>query len=326
MNEVIENRELITLDGAGVILHGTYHKPQDRTTSSRQNSGKQNRIGVVFMNSLFLPRTATGDSAVYWAESFSKLGYHSFRLDLPGLGDSDAPLNTTLLDFINAGGYASVISAMVKELVERFELSGVVIFGHCAGAVSALYGAAASKECHGVILLDPYFHLPQQMKESKLWKQLVRWAARSNLGGALSNIYDRLKNVRLALRGNAPPPDANFALLRRWEEVAARGLPILLLKAPSRKATGTKPRAGEFDYLKYLLELAKHRTQVVVRVIESTDHSFANRAGRAAVRQHGEHWLSTCFPLIKLVESVPDASASEASKSSASHMDHIPCF
>ena len=37
------------------------------------------------------------------------------------------------------------MAANVKELVEGMGLSGVVIIGHCAGAASALYAAAASK-------------------------------------------------------------------------------------------------------------------------------------------------------------------------------------
>jgi hypothetical protein len=31
-----------------------------------------------FFNSLTLPRTATGDSSVYWADSFAKFGYPSY--------------------------------------------------------------------------------------------------------------------------------------------------------------------------------------------------------------------------------------------------------
>ena len=73
MNE-IESRELITLDGLGVLLRGTYHKPQDKLSRSRQDIRDRNRIGVVFLNSLFLPRTATGDSAVYWAEALCSAG------------------------------------------------------------------------------------------------------------------------------------------------------------------------------------------------------------------------------------------------------------
>jgi pimeloyl-ACP methyl ester carboxylesterase len=299
----IESRELFTLDGQNVRLQGTYHRPRNGVAGSTQGARGQNPIGVLFLNSLFLPRTATGDSAVYWAESFAACGYPAFRMDLPGLGDSDAPLNTALLDFINAGGYGSIASAKVRELVERFGLSGVVIVGHCAGAVTALFTAAASKECKGVILLDPYFYLPQQMKRSKAWKRLVRWAATSIVGGALSKIYDWLKNIRLSLGGSRPPGNANFALLHRWSEVANKGLPTLLFKAPGRKSPGTKPRVGEFDYIKHIQGIAARKSQVTVQVIDGTDHSFANLAGRTAVRAHAERWLQDCFPFSESMES-----------------------
>jgi pimeloyl-ACP methyl ester carboxylesterase len=322
----IESRELITLDGLGVLLRGTYHKPQDKLSRSWQDIRDRNGIGVVFLNSLFLPRTATGDSAVYWAEAFAALGYPSFRLDLPGLGDTDAPLNTALLDFINAGGYESIAAAKVGELVERFGLSGVVIVGHCAGAISALYAAAASKKCKGVVLMDPYFHLPQQLKESKAWKRLVRWGAQSRFGAVLSNIYDRLKRIRLSLRGNTLPENANVGLLRRWEEVAAKGLPILLFKAPGRKTAGMKPREGEFDYLEYILGLARGKTDVTVQLIEGTDHSFANRVGRAALRQHMQHWLSACFPISGIEDFAPSAYDSTAIENEVVYENHAPCL
>lgn len=297
MGPAITSRELIALDGGDVIVRGTYHRPCNVISDKSPSLGGQSQIGIVFLNSLFLPRTATGDSAVYWADAFAKCGYPSFRIDLPGLGDSDAPLNTALLDFINAGGYESIAAAKIKELVERFHLSGVVILGHCAGTVSAIFAAAASKECKGLLLLDPYFFLPQQLKKTKAWKRLVRWGSESRLGGFLSAVYDRWKKARLLLRGSAPPPNANFPLLQRWKEVAAvRGLPILLFKAPGRKAAGTKPRIGEFDYLNHVVTLAGRRGKVSIQLIEETDHSFANRSGRAAVRQHIENWLSIHFP------------------------------
>jgi pimeloyl-ACP methyl ester carboxylesterase len=319
MNAAVESRELITLDGLGVPLRGTYHKPQDAL-----GIPDRNRIGVVFLNSLFLPRTAAGDSAVYWAEAFAALGYPSFRLDLPGLGDTDAPLNTALQDFINAGGYESIASAKVKELVERFGLTGVVIIGHCAGAISAVYAAAVATECKGLVLMDPYFFLPQRMRQSRVWKRLGRWAAGNSFGAALSNIYDWLKDVRLALRGKRPPENANACLLRRWEEVASRGLPILLLKAPGRKTPGMKPRVGEFDYLEYIQRLAYGKTEVVIQLIEGTDHSFANRVGRAAVRQHIENWLTTYFPIASIEDSTPNAYHSQASKSSIVDENRAP--
>jgi pimeloyl-ACP methyl ester carboxylesterase len=326
MNTEIDSRELFMLDGLGVPVRGTYHRPYEYISDMQRVSGQQKRIGIVFLNSLFLPRTATGDSAVYWAESFAACGYPSFRIDLPGLGDSDAPLNTALLDFINAGGYESTISTKVKELVERFCLSGVVLVGHCAGAVSAIYGASSCNECRGLVLMDPYFYLPQQLKQSTVWKRLVRWASKSTSGRILSNIYDRLKGLRQSLRGGAPPANANHALLKRWREVTARRMPILLLKAPGRKTSGTKPRVGEFDYLKHVMELADRRSEVVVQFIDGTDHSFANRIGRVAVRQFSEHLLSTHFPISNRDESKMNALQTVAQEGEIRRGNHVPCM
>jgi hypothetical protein len=113
----------------------------------------------------------------------------------------------------------------------------------------------------------------------------------------LSNLYDRTRNIRLRFRGNAPPRNANLPLLSRWKEVASTGIPILIIKAPARKAAGTGPRVGEFDYLKHVLNLAGRKSQVVVELIQGTDHSFANRLGRIGVQQSVERWLGNYLPL-----------------------------
>ncbi len=326
MSQAMTSRELIALDGSGVVLHGTYHRPWDVKSGDGMGPDGQQRVGIVFLNSLFLPRTATGDSAVFWSEACAQRGYPSFRIDLPGLGDSYAPLNTKLLDFINAGGYEAIAAAKIKELAERFHLSGVVIVGHCAGSVSAIFAAAASKECRGLLLLDPYFFLPQQLKKSKAWKRLVRWASESRLGGFLSAVYDRWKKMRLALSGSQPPGNANFPLLQKWKDVAAnRGLPILLFKAPGRKTAGTKPRIGEFDYLQHVQTLAGRRSKVTVQLIEGTDHSFATRAGREAVRRCIEDWLTLHFPCSAQDETVIDSLHIAASADRIGCENQAPC-
>jgi pimeloyl-ACP methyl ester carboxylesterase len=296
MNQAIEGRELVTLDGLGVLLRGTFHKPHGgRRAEAKEDSPKS--VGILFLNSLSLPRAATGDSAVYWAESLAECGYPSFRFDLPGLGDTAGDIPNELLNYINAGGYARIAAAKVKELVERFGLSGVVIVGHCAGTVSAIYAAAACmEECRGLVLLDPYFHVPQAVRPA-LRRGLSEWALHSRIGRMLSNVYDRTRKVRLLLRKNAPPRNANLPLLGRWRDVACTGLPILMVKAPGRKAKGTTARVGEFDYLKHVLKLAGRKGQVVVELVEGTDHSFANRMGRVGVQKCIEQWLGNYLPL-----------------------------
>ena len=296
MHNAIENRELIVLDGLGIRIQGTFHVPPSCLSQMQLGQRIQGRTGVLFLNSLSLPRAASGDSAVRWADSIAEHGYPSFRIDLPGLGDSGGSASTDLLDSINAGGFAPVAAAAAKELVDRFGLSGLVIFGHCAGSVSALYAAAASSEASGLILLDPYFHLPQA-KRPKVRQELSDWARRSKVGRLLSNTYDRAKNVLLLLRGSALPGNANLQLLAGWKQVAAAGLPILLLKAPGIKAHGSRPRVGEFDYTGHALKLAGRKSRISVEFVEGADHSFANYDGREAVQRHIEEWLVSHFPL-----------------------------
>jgi pimeloyl-ACP methyl ester carboxylesterase len=323
MDQAIEGRELVTLDGLGVLLRGTFHKPHG-CNHAESKVDKQKPIGFLFLNSLSLPRAATGDSAVYWAESLAGRGYPSFRFDLPGLGDTAGDIPIELLNFINAGGYARIAGAKVKELVERFGLSGVVIVGHCAGTVSAIYAAAACVfECRGLVLLDPYFHVPQAIRPA-VRRGLSDWALRSKTGRILSNLYDRTRKIRLLVRRNAPPRNANLPLLNRWREVASTGLPILIIKAPSRKATGTGPRVGEFDYLKHVLNLSGRKSQIVVELVEGTDHSFANRMGRVGVQQYIEKWLGNYLPLredVSVNVSLPEADADQSY-----NRGHVDCL
>ncbi len=296
MIESIATRELIVLDDLGVAVRGTWHKRHTDSSGTQSDRIEPKRIGLLFLNGISATRAGHGDSAVYWADSFAERGYPSFRLDLPGCGDSEGDPPTDLLGFINLGGYASIASAKTKELVTRFNLSGVVIIGHCSGAVSAIHAATACSECKGLVLLDPYFHL-SHTRQPKMRQQLHVWAMQNRVGGFLSRVYDLLKGIRLSLRGNSPPDNANFPLLRHWKKLASTGLPMLILKAPSRKAPGAKQRIGDFDYLKYLLSQTARRSRVVVELTEGANHSFANRQGRAAVRHHTEDWLDAFFPL-----------------------------
>jgi len=286
---VFECRELITLQGEAYPIRGTYHR-------ARRERGirERNPLGLVFLNSLSLPRTATGDSAVDWADSLAACGYPCFRVDLPGLGDSAGDLPSDLLNFINAGGFAPAVSNIARQITQRFDLGGVVIVGHCAGAVSALLAAERAPECKGLVLMDVYFHLPQAVRPT-FRRHLSNWALRSPTGRVASNIYDRLRKLRMRFLTTTLPANANVPLLRCWSQIASSGQPILLLKAPARKAVGTKPRDGEFDYLQYAMKTAGPRSRVSLMFAEESDHSFATQTGRAAVRKEMTTWLESCF-------------------------------
>ncbi len=285
MPDVIESRALFTLNCLGAVVRGTYHRSGEVVPSS-------GRIGVVILNSLSPTRAAAGDSAVYWAESFAKFGYPVFRLDLPGFGDSEGNPPAELLKVINTGGYGPTAAALIKELSQLFSLSGVVIMGLCAGATSAVYSAvSARRQCKGLILIDPYFHLPLPDR-SWLWQKLTGRISRTTPGRVIQNAFGRLADLRLRFRRKTLPRNANVHLIKCWKLIASKGLPILLFKAPNLKTRGE-----EFDYLQYALEQAGSNHRVVMKVITGAGHTFSNRIGKTAVQSHTEEWLEACFPV-----------------------------
>lgn len=296
MTETIETRELFALRGPDGMIRGTYHKARDERGRAVQSPVNPERVALLFLGGLSATRASNGDSAVYWADVFAQRGYPSVRLDLPGFGDSDGNPPTEALEYVNSGGYASILSSAIEQLVAQFNLAGVVIVGHCTGTVSAIYAAAASGTCRGLVLMDPLFFLPPT-KLSKFRRDLHTWILKCHLDGLLTSIYDRAKETLLQFRRNAAPSNANLPLLRCWKKLTATGLPILILKASGRKDASTKTRMGEFDYVEYVVELASRKSDIAVHVAEGAHHSFANRLGRAAVRQHTEEWLSAHFPL-----------------------------
>jgi len=92
-----------------------------------------------------------------------------------------------------------------------------------------------------------------------------------------------------------------------------------MFKAPGIKASGSKPRLGEFDYIQHVLKLAGRKSRVVVKTIDKADHSFANREARDAVREEIENWLATNFPLTD-----PEVSAQPTPQSSIKYNQSSP--
>jgi len=312
MKKKIETRELLTLEVSGHIIRGTHHEARNESFCAQSDLRNQDRIGVLLLNSLSPTRAGKGDSSVYWADSFAERGYPTFRLDLPGFGDSDGDPPTELPAFINQGGYAPIVSSHIKEIVARFDLSGVILVGLCAGAVSAIYTAAECRECHGLVLMDPYFYLPR-VRRSSIWGKLTGCIPAGALRRLLRSSFHRLKSACIQMPTDKLPSNSNYRLLRHCKELASTRLPILIFTAPA-----IKQRVGNFDYVDYIREQARNN-RIVAQVIQGADHTFANRIGRASVRHYAEVWLNDCFPLRGRGE---DAMVATHSKCDSSRSDY----
>ncbi len=294
MVEAIETRELITVNVGESCLRGTYHRTPDHRSGSAIGWHEGKRTGVLFVNSGYAPRSGSADASAYWADSFAKCGYPSFRLDLPGMGDSDGVLPEKWLelsDLINGGHFSSFVSEAAKSLTESFHLSGVVIVGHCAGAISAIYAATASQHVKGIVALDPYFFQNDE-ERNVIRQEISHWVAHNKLAAQLSKVFGRWKQAKMLLQKNRLPANTNLRLIRCWKSLASAGLPMLVLNArgPSQ--------SRDFDYFRYLQKSSGSGSRIVVKFIEGANHSFADAVGRPAVQRLAERWLKACFPLV----------------------------
>ena len=319
MKPAIDAREVITVEIGGIRVYGTHHKTRERKEEPPSGPGEENSIGILFLSAGVLPRAASGDAAVYWADCLAKSGFRSFRFDPPGLGDSDGDLSTSDFDtLVNSGACGSAVSGIVNHLVERYKLRSVIAIGHCAGAVTALYSAAANGRIKGLILLDPYFHV---QPENEIQDVLVRsqWRiirelmgdrpAQSRLRDAgmkflsgLRSVYHHLDYVRLLPQRKSLPSTANLPLIHCWNQLISTGIPMLILQSPS-----SVPKPGEFDYLVHLQPPSSREGCVTVKLIEGTTHAFADRQGKEGVRKFIEQWLSEQGLIVGLPHTRPPA-------------------
>jgi hypothetical protein len=311
MNGAIETREIVTVAIDGIRLRGTCHKPQGYGSELSPQQVQPGPVGILFLTWLW-PRAGAGDSAVYWAESIAKCGYLAFRFDLPGLVDSDGDFSVPGLEPC-AGAYAPALSSIADQLVQRFHLSALVVLGICDAAVTAIHAAARNENIKGLILLDPYFDVPQEPKRlgvlvngGKLhvaivkmlaWDRIKQSRLRTvavSLLACMRGVYQRLGHLPLAARKKLPS-NANMPLIRCWNQVTARRAGILVMRSPT-----SIPKAGEFDYIAYLRR-SDAPGRVILKQIEragavACTRAFMERAGKEAVRVDAEQWLSAYFP------------------------------
>lgn len=291
MNLEIDTRELFTLEAPDYVIRGTFHRARASREASPGGALPRSSVGVIILNSLAPTRAGKGDSSVAWAETFAGSGYPTIRIDLPGFGDSSGNPPERLLDFINNGDYAPVAADAVAQIANKFNLKSVVLCGLCAGAVSAIFTAAISRECRGLIVLDPYFHLPLTHKASPR-SRLAKIIPAGKLRLALKRLSNWVTGTRRRFVKTKFPENSNHPLLDRWLELVHSGMPILVFDHPPN----TRRDEG-FDYLAYLSQFAKPQDRVVIRTIRGPDHTFANKLGKAAVRQFGLEWLDNNFGL-----------------------------
>src|SRR5436190_4846079 len=169
-------RNAFVIEWNGLFLHGTSHI----------GPGPASR-GILFFNSGSLPRSSRGDLNVQLADALAHQGFACFRVDLPGLGDSQGELPGQYLElyrYIQEGGYAQCGADLTRLLLDQYRLSEMTLLGICGGALTCIFTAAQfdHKSAPRLVLLDLPFLLYagtstaeiQQRTQPSLYRKALR--------------------------------------------------------------------------------------------------------------------------------------------------------
>ena len=245
---------------------------------------------------------------MHLADSLAEQGFKCFRVDLPGLGDSQGDLPQEYIEFyklVQVGTYAGCVVGLVRELRRTYGLTGIVLLGICGGAQTSVFAAAREHNVGvaGLVLLDMPFFLyhssnstAQTKADHSLWSRtsarvlrltakMHDWVLKQRWEPYATAIYHRLQKIANRAKAGSLPPNTNLPLLRTLCKLLDQGIPALMITAHPQT-----PEPPSFDYIGYMTNRAgdglKHAK------IYGTTHSFVENDGAAAVQETVSRWLS----------------------------------
>src|SRR5262249_22030327 len=123
--------------------------------------GEGRRPGIVLVNSGGAHHVGLNRMYVHMAREWARPGFHTFRMDLGGLGES-RPRPGHEESVLYAPGAGADIEEALQLLRRSHGLERFVLIGLCAGAYAAFHAALRLEPVTGVVLLNIHAFSSQQ--------------------------------------------------------------------------------------------------------------------------------------------------------------------
>jgi pimeloyl-ACP methyl ester carboxylesterase len=288
-------REVIYIEVQGYRLIGTYHEP-NAFKSSRSS------IGIFFSNFGWVPRNGHGSLGAVLADEFAAAGFHAFRIDMPGMGDSPGVVPDIAEHFGNGvrrGEQVPAFSAAIRDLMDKYSITKVIVAGICAPFINAVFSWGEKKiPLNGIIALDPDFSSPTRPVKKAYQFSLKkifsgeRWMLIFS-GNSVKSRYFPLfirQMLRPLIRLRDNPDNMNIPLVQIWRNLVSSGVPALIISAKDKT---------QHLYIQQVNKIALRgvdRSQVRFLAISGTDHTFMTGDPRETILREVRSWLNQYFP------------------------------
>ena len=258
---------------------------------------------VVIVNAGIIHRVGPNRLYVDMARSVAALGFPVLRFDLAGLGDSDSAVGGASLE----ESALSDVNAAFEFLATTRDASQFLVFGLCSGANYAALAAFREPRVSGLMLIDPtvtrtrrstIVHVVRRLRNLSTLRELVtlRHPVFRRPFGRLSSAA---VSVAQAAQGQSGQ-QANVVATDMTESVARASLEILVARGAQLMFVFTGGVNHVYNYYGQLFDLLPgfdFRSQLTLHYMPATDHTVADRSGRARLLRDVGDWLERSFPL-----------------------------
>jgi pimeloyl-ACP methyl ester carboxylesterase len=277
-------------------------------------NGESDRPALIFLNTGWYVRAGANRMAVTMARRCAARGFTSLRLDLAGVGDSDAaPEDDSVVYNLKS---CIDVGAAIDWLAARGHRR-VVLFGICSGAFLSFQAAYRDPRIIGQILINADRFEWTERDTIKMSQRTVGRGARQLIGIGFRAIFD-LGKLRRILSGDpvalglarAASERSMQALRRRLgaaaDTPAARRLRELLNRRVKTLLVFSTSDVGLAECLHQFgpeFELVGKSEDLQLETIDDASHTLAERRSRAALTllldKFLEPWAAAPAPAVR---------------------------
>ncbi|MEO7360728.1 MAG: alpha/beta fold hydrolase [Gemmatimonadaceae bacterium] len=270
-------------------------------TTSRELT-KPDLPHVVMINAGIVHRVGPNRLYVDLARAMAMEGYPVVRIDLAGLGDSEAMTSTLSLE---ESALQDVV-AVFDYLSETRGARTFVTAGLCSGANYSILAAFREPRVVGALLVDPSVsrtrksmvtHVARRLRNLPTLRALITLrhpVYRRTLAGMRSLAVAEAAAGQSSQRADfmADTKNAAPAVREAIEQMLDRGVQLMMV------FTGGVNYVYNYDKQLYdLLPGLDFRDQLLLLYMPETDHTVSDMSGRAKLIQSVGTWLNRAFPM-----------------------------
>jgi pimeloyl-ACP methyl ester carboxylesterase len=257
-------------------------------------------VGVVVLSGGGTPlSTNVNRLSVRLCRQASESGFHAFRFDYHGVGESEGVSDRFDLAKPFVGDVEGALAFLRSRGIERF-----VLIGSCFGARTALGAAAIMPDIEGLVLISPPvrdFEMGDRIAtrlatELSLWgyaRKVLRWRNLRRFRRLEGRqLYSKLVRAKLRAIGRRdarsatadPRCGVSRTFVQEFGEVVRKGTQILMIFGNEDDLWMEFERA-------HIPEAMRHADALAVKVLPGVVHGFTDLGCQEAVLDRIHRWL-----------------------------------